>query len=417
MKARIGMITQWYDPEQGSAGQPGVISRSLLARDHHVEVVTGFPNYPTGSLYPGYRLRPYARETIRGVTVHRAPLYPSHDTHALRRAANYLSFAGSAAIVAAAKLRHVDAVLVHSTPATAAIPALALQALKGTPFVVHIQDLWPETVVSSGFVEESRASKLESAIQGFCDHVYRRAAAIAVTSPGMADVVIKRGIDPSKIVFLPNWSDESTFKPVDRDPRLAREFNIRAPFNIMYAGNLGELQGLDTFIDAAQNLRDRPEIGFVLVGDGVARDRLKSIVAERELTNVTFVPPQPFSRMAEVLALADVQLVSLRDFPLFRTTLPSKLQAAMAAGRPVLGAVTGDAAEAIRNSNAGLVVTPGSSTEMAAAILQMHADQAQLEVQSSAALNYYRQNYSEQIVGDRLSDLLSEVTMIRSARA
>lgn len=412
MKARVGMITQWYDPERGSAAQPGVISRSLQRRGHVVDVLTGFPNYPTGVVYPGYKVRPYAQEEISGITVHRAPLYPSHDTNAARRAANYLSFAASASAIALAKLGSVDAALVHSTPATTAIPAVALRALRRVPFVVHIQDLWPQTVVSSGFLEEQSAGKVERALHFFCDRVYRYATTVAVTSPGMAELIARRGVDERKIAFVPNWSDESTFKPVERSPQLAEELGIHAPFNVMYAGNLGDLQGLDTFVEAAVLLRSVPEIGFVLVGDGVAGARLRQTVKERALSNVRFVEPQPFDQMARILALGDVQLVSLQDLPLFRTTLPSKLQATMAAGRPILGAVTGDAAAAIRESGSGVVVQPGSATEMAAAIRDLHASRTTLKALGQAGRDYYRQNYSEQVAGDHLSELLSHAAAV-----
>src|SRR5450830_1025142 len=135
---KIAMISQWYDPEKGSAIMPGTIARALRARGHDVQVVTGFPNDPDGVLYPGYRLRPYKREVLQDVTVHRAPLYVSHDANPRKRAANYLSFAASASVVALSRLRDVDATLVHSTPATVAIPAMAMQLMKRTPFVVHI---------------------------------------------------------------------------------------------------------------------------------------------------------------------------------------------------------------------------------------------------------------------------------------
>ncbi|WP_418606330.1 DUF6270 domain-containing protein [Georgenia sp. SUBG003] len=109
-------VSQWYDPERGSAALPGIISRSLHQRGHKVDVVTGVPNYPTGSVYSGYSVRPYRRENIQNVTVHRAPLYPSHDSNPIKRATNYLSFAVAASAVATAALRDVDSVLVHSTP-------------------------------------------------------------------------------------------------------------------------------------------------------------------------------------------------------------------------------------------------------------------------------------------------------------
>jgi len=405
--ARIGMVTQWYDPERGSAAQPGIISRSLLRRGHRVDVVTGFPNYPSGHLYPGYAVRPYLRETIGGVTVHRVPLYPSHDTNPVRRATNYLSFSAAASVTATWVLRDADAVLVHSTPATVAIPAVVLRVLRRKPYVVHVQDLWPQTVVSSGFVDDARAGRMERALHVYCDAVYRRAAAIAVTSPGMAPLIAERGVSEDKIVFVPNWADEASFRPVERDPALAAALGITAAFTVMYAGNFGEFQALDVVVEAADRLHARSDIGFALVGGGVEEARLRRMVAERGLANVTFVGPQPFERMAGILALGDVQLVTLQDVPLFRTTLPSKLQGVLAAGRPVIAAVTGDAAAVVRESGAGEVVRPGSSEELADAVLALAATpSADLTARGTSGRAYYAGRFSEQVVGDRLSALL-----------
>lgn len=406
MKPRIGLVSQWYDPERGAAAVPGTIARSIARQGHDVEVLTGFPNYPSGSIHSGYRLRPYQLENMQGVFVHRAPLYPSHDSHPLRRAVNYLSFAIASTPVALMKLGKVDAVLVHSSPATVAIPAIALRVARRKPFVVHIQDLWPQTVVSSGFLGERGASLVERVLHRFCDAVYKRAHTIVVTSPGMAGLIAQRGVDESKITFVPNWTDESAFKPAKRDEGLARELGITSKFTVMYAGNLGEFQNLSLVVEAATLLRDDSDIGFVFVGSGVEEESLRRMVSDRSLRNVTFVEQQPFDRMSAVLALGDVQLVSLKDFPLFRTTLPSKLQATMAAGRPIIGAVTGDAANVIRDSGAGLVVTPGSASELASAVRQMFAEPENLMRYGDAGRAHYEEHFSEAVASTKLSALL-----------
>jgi glycosyltransferase involved in cell wall biosynthesis len=177
----------------------------------------------------------------------------------------------------------------------------------------------------------------------------------------------------------------------------------------MYAGNFGEFQALDVLIDAAMLLRDCPDIGFALVGGGVEETRLRSMAAERGLRNVTFVDSQPFGKMAAVLALGDVQLVSLKDQPLFRATLPSKLQGVLAAGRPVIGAVSGDAADVVRASGAGPVVAPGSAAELAVAIRTASESSADnLRARGRAAQAYYVARFSEKVAADTLSELLQD---------
>lgn len=410
---RIAMITQWYDPEGSSAALPGVISRALVNQGHEVHVVTGFPNYPEGKVFPGYRVKPYAREEIRGVTVHRSPLYASHDSRASRRAANYLSFAAGATAIALTRLPRIDAALVHGTPATAAIPALALKALRGVPFVFHVQDLWPQTVMNAGFLGRG-TSRAEAALHRYCDLTYHAASAVAVIAPGMVQHITARGVPQSKLSLVPNWADEAAFRPVPKDPVLAAQLGLARRFTVMYAGIFGKYQNLGVLIDAARQLRHRRDIGFALVGGGVEEASLRASVARQGLDNVTFVPLQPFDQMASILALGDVQLISLQDLPLFRSTLPSKLQATMAAGRPILGALVGDAAEVIDRSGAGLSVKPGSCEEMVNAIQRLaDASEGELRTMGQRGRGYYTANFSESVGVGRLATLLEDAARRR----
>lgn len=403
---RIGMISQWYDPEGGSAAVPGAVSRSLVALGHDVDVITGFPNYPTGRLYPGYRLRPYQFESRDGVSVHRVPLIPSHDRSAIRRAANYLSFASSAAL-RGRLLREPDVWLVYSTPATVAVPALLAHARYRRPYVLLIQDLWPDTVVASGFVEPGAALRtITRGLHRFCDATYRHAAAIAVTAPGMADVLRARGVPDDKISFLPNWVDERVFRPIPRDDALARSLGLSG-FVVMYAGSLGDLQGLETAVEALDHLDDVPDLTLAFVGSGVAEGRLRELAATRTRHRIVFLGQQPVERMAELMALSDVQLVCLRDLPLFRSTLPSKVQATLAAGRPIVASAPGDAARLVDDSGAGVSVPPADPVALAGALRGMRALAApEREELGRRGRQFYLETMSERVGSAALSELL-----------
>ncbi|HMM93623.1 glycosyltransferase family 4 protein [Phycicoccus sp.] len=418
MTLKVLMVTQWFDPEGGSAAQAGVIARSLKRHGAHVEVLTGFPNYPSGQVADGYRIRPYLRETLDGITVHRAPLWPSHDSAATRRMLNYLSWAAGAGVVGALRAPPADAVLVHSTPGTAGLPALALKATRRLPFVVHVQDLWPQTVLASDFLASGRARRLERPLHLMCDTIYRHASAIAVTSPSMAPRVAERGVPSDKIRVAANWADESIFRPVARDEDLAQRLGLTRPFTFMYAGNLGPYQGLDTLLDAAALLRDRTDIGIAVVGGGVREQALRNRARTMGLQAVQFVGPVPFAEMTPVLALGDAHLVSLQDLPLFRMTLPSKLQATLAAGRPLVGAVTGDAALVVRESGAGPVVTPGDAPALAGAIRNL-ADLSReaLADRGRRARAHYVDNFSEDVSSRVLLELLEQAAGTRARAA
>jgi glycosyltransferase involved in cell wall biosynthesis len=273
--------------------------------------------------------------------------------------------------------------------------------------VVHIQDLWPETVTASGFLADGKQGGVERVLHRFCDSVYRHAAAIAVTSPGMAERIIARGVPERKIAVVPNWADERYFHPAVPTEATIDALGSRFPFTVMYAGAMGEVQALETLVDAAVILRGHADIGFVLVGGGVAEDSLRDRSKRAGLTNVRFVARQAVDHMADVLALGDVQVISLRDLPVFRATLPSKVQATLAAGRPIICAVDGDAARVVRESGGGIVTAPESATDMAAAILQV----ARMSLNERAEMGdrgraYYQRALSEDHGAQVLDELL-----------
>ena len=407
---RVGLVSHWYDPEPGAAAAPGTVARLLRSRGHDVQVLTGYPHYPTGRIQAGYRVRPYQRENQQGVTVHRAPVYPSHDMHPVKRAANYLSFASSGAVLAPLVLSDVDVVLVYSTPATAALPAMSLKALRGIPFALWVQDLWPDSVTSSDLMGSSDRDRIEGILHRFCDRTYREAGAVAAIAPGMVERIASRGIPRSSLHLIPNWADEASFLPTLATEDTRHSLGPLRRFSVMYAGNFGGMQGLETVIEAANLLRDRDDIGFVLVGGGVQEQRLRNDVRRNGLTNVTFVESQPFERMSQVLSLGDVQLVTLKDVPILRSTIPSKLQANLAAGRPVIGAVAGDPAEVIRESGAGRAVPPEDPQALARAIVAMASlDEASRRGMGEAGRRYYQEHFSQAVVGDLLDAMLAEV--------
>lgn len=364
---KIAMVTQWFDPEGGSAAIPGSVARALQARGHEVEVVTGFPNYPHGRLYDGYRIRFRRREVVRGVNVTRVPLYPSHDRSPVRRTLNFLSFMLSAATLGAWSVRRSDVVLVYSTPATVGLAGVVLRRLLRRPFVLYIQDLWPDTVTATGMVPARFAGAVERVLDAFCRSVYAAAERIAVISPGMRDRLIERGVPADKIDIVYNWVDEDVFRPVESSACVNR-------FEVMYAGNLGDVQGLETALHAVASLADLPDLHLRLVGNGVARPRLEALAESLGIGDrVHFEGVRDVSEMARTMASADVQLVSLSDDPLFHITMPSKIQAILACGQPLISSAPGDAARLTVESGAGLATSAGDVAGLADALRTMAA--------------------------------------------
>ena len=372
---KILIISQWYDPEPTFKGQ--LFAEELVRRGHEVQVLTGFPNYPTGTLYPGWTMRAFQREVVRGVRVLRVPLYPSHDASARNRVLNYASFALSAA-VGALFLPRPDVAYVYHPPATAALPALVLALVKDVPFVYDVQDLWPDSLEATGMVSDRRVLGV---VAWGMRRLYSAATRVVVLSPGMRRLLAGRGTLEGKTDVIYNWAYESDLGAGAGAPDAAEDEPVATPrpsempdaFTVTFAGNLGTPQGLDVVLDAAELLRDDPGVAFVVVGTGLEEARLKQSAADRALEGVTFLPRRPVSEIGVILEASDALLVHLVDEPLFQVTIPSKTQAYLLTGRPVLMGVAGDASELVEQAGAGLTFPPGDAVALADRVRQLRA--------------------------------------------
>lgn len=388
---RILLLTQWFDPEPTFKGL--LFARELVRRGHEVEVLTGFPNYPGGKLYPGYRIRPWRCEIVDGIRVVRVMLYPSHDRSRWRRVLNYVTFALSASVLGPFLIKRPDVVYIYHPPATVALPALVIKMLRRSPVVYDIQDLWPDTVRASGMVSGRRILGM---LGRWCNIVYRRTDQITVLSPGFRTILLSRGLEPGKVHVIYNWCDEERISAFGRDHQLASELGFAGRFNVVFAGTMGLAQKLETVLEAARICRERcPAVRFVFVGGGIEKARLEELARVMALENVVFLERQPVERIGRILALADVLLVHLKDDPLFCITIPSKTQAYMAAGKPVLMAVRGDAADLVERAGAGLCCEPENAVALADAVTGMSAmPRAELNAMGGAAKSFYNRELS-----------------------
>jgi glycosyltransferase involved in cell wall biosynthesis len=396
------MLSQWFDPEPFYKGIP--FAKELVKLGHKVEVLTGFPNYPEGKLYNGYRIKFFQRETMDGIPVIRVPLYPSHDTSATKRIANYISFSVSAALFGLALVRRPDVIYVYHPPATISFPAIILSFFYRIPFIYDIQDLWPDTLASTGMISNRAILWL---VDSWCRFIYSQAAKIVVLSPGFKEMLIKRGVSCDRIEVIYNWCDEDHFHGGVRDANLARELGLFDRFNIVFAGTMGSAQALDRVLDAAVLLLGKyPRVQFVFVGGGINVASLKAKANKLRLRNVLFLPRRPVSEIGPILNLADVLLVHLKDDPLFRITIPSKTQAYMAAGRPILMAVIGDAAELIKKAKAGLTCTPEDPLSLAEAVAKFfNMSPKELDLIGYNGRKFYEQELSLHIGAQRFEKI------------
>jgi colanic acid biosynthesis glycosyl transferase WcaI len=409
-RPRLIILTQWFDPEPALKGMS--FARRLAELGFDVEVVTGFPNYPGGKVYDGYRIRPIVKTSTDGITLTRLALYPSHDRSRLGRILNYVSFFLSAAFYLTFFARRADLVYAYHPPLTVALAGVVAKYLRRTPLILDVQDMWPDTLRATGMVAGSVLLKFVGVVSRW---VWRSADHIAVLSPGFRALLIERGIPEDRVSVIYNWADESDMgRPLDVAPDPLGE---PGKFRVLFAGNMGPAQGLDTVLDAAAIVGHRAaHIEFCFLGSGIDLERLQTRAERERLMNVRFLPRVPKGEAGAWLSAADCTLVHLRADPLFAITIPSKTQAYMAAGKPIVMAAVGDAANLIQRADCGVVVPPENPEALAAAVIELaELDRDALRELGDNARRFYDANLSFAQGVQAMADVYRKVLQGRRA--
>lgn len=398
----ILLLSLWYKPEP--VAKPHDFAVELVRRNYDVTVITGFPNYPSGKIYDGYRARWHQLETIDGVRVLRVPHLVDRSHSAVRRVLSYMSFSVMAVL---GGLRHVKRPAVIWTYQIG-LPGVLLGRLKRVPLIHEVQDLWPDWSRPAGLGLKSILFNLLAAQEKF---IYRRARVVTTISPGFKRALQAKGVPEHKLEVIPNWAGEDLVQPADPDEALAIAEGFQGRFNVVYGGNVGAAQGLTTVVQAAAQVRDLPDVQLIIIGDGVERARLQQDAEQLGLTNVRFLGGRPPAQMARYLALADVLLIHLLPDPLYAITIPSKTYGYLASGRPILAAANGDVAELIQATNAGLVCPPGSAVALAQTIRTFRAMSAdQRAALGRSGRQAFEDNYTRTQLVSRYEAVVQRIT-------
>ncbi len=403
---KVLILSQYFWPETFRIND---VAQGLQEQGHQVEVLTGFPNYPSGQFQAGYAPRGPARDALGKVGIHRVPLLARGHGRGGRLLLNYLSFAVSAAAFGPFLLRRPDVILVFEpSPVTVGLPAALLRRIFRAPVVFWVQDLWPESLVATGSLRNRRALALVSRMVSW---IYRHCDLLLVQSRAFSRSLVDHGVSLSRIEYLPN-SAEEFYRPVEvpadaPERRLVPQDGV---MNLMFAGNLGVSQDLETFVEAAAELRHEP-VRWLILGDGRQRPWLEEEIRRRDLQGcVQLLGSHPADTMPRFFALADVLLVSLKDDPAFRATIPSKLQSYLACGRPVLAALNGEGARVTRDAGAGLTVPAERPDELARAVREfIRLSPAEREEMGQCGRRYFLRNFERQHLLRQLVELLGSV--------
>lgn len=343
---KILVISQYYPPE--NVPIPAAVPRFLSEHGHSVKVLTGFPNYPEGRVFPGFHQRWRCHERLGGIDVLRVPMFTDHSHRAAARFLNYIAF-GLSAATARSAARGADVIYIYATQMTPALGPWLWRITGGAPYVLHVQDLWPDSVSGSSLVRTARArNAVESVLNPWLARVYGRAAAVIGIAPTMVRTLVCRGVPESKVHLVYNWAEENTAPPVPG----AHTRSETGTTQVLYAGNVGDMQNLEVAVRAAHQARDAG-VHLTVVGDGVALPRVKALAESLGAGNVDFQGRMNSEYVSGLHQEADFALVSLRDLPVFRGTIPSKLQTALEQGVPVISTVQGDLRELVDELHLG----------------------------------------------------------------
>lgn len=367
---RLLVVSQYYWPENFRIND---LVAELVARGHAVTVLTGVPNYPDGAVFPQYRERPGDFAQHDGARIVRVPMLP-RGRGGLRLVLNYLSFALSASVLGPWRLRgqRFDVLLAYEpSPITVGLPAAVLRAVQRAPLAFWVLDLWPETLHAIGVV---RSPVLLGLVGRLVRFIYHRCDLILAQSRSFIPQIRRYAHPATPVEYFPNWA-EALFTDADVAP--APEVPVQdGSFDVMFAGNVGDAQDFPAILDAAERLRTRPDIRWLIVGDGRLSAWVAAEVQRRGLQQqVLLLGRFPVERMPAFFRHAGALLVSLKKEPIFAMTIPGKLQSYLAAGIPVVAMLDGEGADLVRAHACGLACPAGDARGLADAV-QALADMA-----------------------------------------
>ena len=405
---RILFVTQIFPPEMGALpNRLYPLVRELVSEGHEVAVATGMPNYPRGIVFPEYNGKRSVREDVNGYTIYRRSYYTApRNQSKVSQLRNYLSFI-PAALLAGARAGKVDVVFVTSPPLFSAIPAIVLAKLRRAHLFLDIRDLWPDELVTyGGFREGSVPVRVIRSIERWA---YRSADCVAATTSEIVDATVKRGVPQRKTFLLPNGADLELFSPLPAENPISQEYPFGDRFVVMYSGLFGIKHSLEVLLDAARHLKDHKDIVFFLLGNGARKDALVQQAKELGLDNVIFGDERVVSDVPSLIARADVCFAAVRPEPYPKKVISVKVFEYLACEKPVVGALSGESARILEESEGGIVVPPGDARATADAILSLYKDPARRKAMGRAGRQYVKQHYSRSAWANRLERKLNEV--------
>jgi len=409
---KILYVSQYFPPEMGApSARASELARHWQADGHDVTILTGFPNHPTGVVpetYRGKLRRLVVREQYNGANIVRTWLWPLPNRKPHERILNYSSFCISSAITGLFVARP-EVVIATSPQLLVALSGYWLARAKRVPFVFEVRDLWPESLVAVG--QGSEGSALNRTLARIAGFLYRHADHVVVVTYAFKDHLISHWRVPQeKISVVENGVETEIFSPTAPEAEHKSELVPVDRFIICYIGTMGMAHGLETLLEAAQNLRDTfPAALFLLIGEGAEKARIQGLAASRGLDNVRFLDQQRRELIPSFIRAADATLVLLKKTELFKTVIPTKMLEFMSCARPVILGVDGQARSILEAANAGIFIEPENADALAEAIVRLAGDHALRTQLGENGRKHIVQNFSRAQTAKAYTNILKSV--------
>jgi colanic acid biosynthesis glycosyl transferase WcaI len=425
LRVKILYVSQYFPPEMGApAARAAELAHHWAQTGHHVSVLTGFPNHPTGVVPEEWRPRLHHltyEEQVDHVNVFRTWLWPLPNRKAHERMRNYASFCVSAGL-RGLTLPRPDVIIATSPQLLVGLAGWWLAYARKIPFVFEVRDLWPESLTAVGVGNEN--SLLHHTLAAIAGLLYQRADRIVVVAPAFREYLIKHWRVPAeKIAVVENGVETSLFAPASKieSSALRRELGADDKFLVCYIGTMGMAHGLETLLDVAavmqgQDLRSQNrDVLFLLIGEGAEKERIKALAQSRGLTNVRFLDQQPREKIPAFISASNACLVLLKKTDIFKTVIPTKMLEFMSCARPVILGVEGQARQIVEEAGAGLVIEPENAAALAQAIHQLAANPELAAAFGRKGREYVLRNFSRCHTAEKYIQVLQE--LMRSQHA
>lgn len=403
----ILFLTHYFPPEVNApATRTYENARRWVEKGHKVTIITCAPNHPYGILYPGYHNQWFQWETMDGIQVLRVKTFLSANKGVKKRILNYISYMITAVIFCRLP-KHPDVLVSTSPQFFCGAAGYIVSSIRRIPWVLEIRDLWPESIVAVGALQNKWIIKLLEGIETF---LYRKADHVVALTQAFKNHIQQRKVPENRISVITNGADLDHFSPIPKENHWRKANGLKGKFIASYVGTHGMAHGLDTVLKAADRLRLREDIVFVLVGSGAERDHLIEKRKEMGLNNVLMLPQQPKDKIPDILGASNACMVLLKDTPLFRTVIPSKIFEAMAMKRPVILGVKGESQTIIEEANCGLCIKPENDQALSEAVLELAGNTEQCEKLGNNGYAFVRSRYNRDALAVNFLNTLQRLT-------